>query len=401
VPFYDQDFQEVSHCGANTTIHLALTEDGRKQAAFGIVSRRPGPMVAVGVYILLPHGEPVSDFKIGGIGQPFDPPMPEGTVPAFLGSDSLGCWGHQCPRCDGYFRNENHAAIYPQTCPYCGMRTHAFHFLTPAQRSFLAHLANTLAFELGQPMENGTEREVEIDMAAIVDQSADEPKPDFYYASETQQTRYKCDHCSEFNDIRGIYGYCAACGWRNNFQMLSARFDELRDKLNSGHLNSEDAVGKAVSQFDATCRDFATQLVKRIPMKPGRKDELARLVFHDIESETFSRLKTTFDINPLKGIQDKDIKFIKMMLERRHLFEHNSGVVDARYVERSGDPDAKLGLLLRESKENAHIMIGQLARMAANVDRDFHEIFTPTEWPIKNFDAAKERSRRKTDNQNS
>jgi hypothetical protein len=394
VPFYDQDFQEVAHCGANTTINIALTEDGSLKAAFGIVARRPGPMTAVGVYILLPQGIPVSDYKIGGIGQPFDPPPPEGTVPAILGSDSLGCWGHECPRCKGYFRNGNHAAIYPQSCPYCGLRTHAYKFLTSAQRSFLAHLADTLEHELQQPMENGTERVVEIDMAAIVNQSADEPKPNFYYASETQQTRYKCDHCGEFNDIRGIYGYCAACSWRNNVQILTTRYTELRDSLNSGHLRSEGAVSQAVSLFDATCRDFATQIVKRIPMKPGRKDDLARLVFHDIESETFNRLKTDFDINPLRGIQDKDVRFIKMMFERRHVYEHNSGVIDARYVERSGDPDAVLGLLLRESRENAHNLIGQLARMAANVDNDFHEIFAPTEWPIKNFDAVKLRTRR-------
>ena len=389
MPLYDQDFQEVAHCGANTTISIGCDSEGTKRFAIGLVSRRPGPMTAVGIYILRSHGIPVSDFKLGGIGQPFEPPPPEGTVPAFLGSDSLGCWGHQCPRCHGYFRNQHHAAIYPLTCPYCGLRTAAFQFLTPAQRNFLIHLADTLECAIEEPMENGTEREVEIDMSVIVDQSADEAKPSFYYASETQQTRYTCDHCGEFNDIRGLYGYCAACGWRNNVQMLSTRLTETRDDLNNGHLRPEAAVGQAVSLFDAACRDFATQLVKRIPMKPARKEELTRFVFHDIDSDTYNRLKVNFDINPLKGIQDRDVRFIKMMLERRHVYEHNAGVIDARYVERSGDQDAVLGHLLREGRENAHNLISQLARMVANVDRDFHEIFAPTEWPIKNYDEIK------------
>lgn len=392
--YYNQDFKEVAHCGANTTINIACDDEGRKGAAFGIVGRSPGPMTAVGVYILLPHGIPVSDFKLGGIGQPFDPPPPEGCVPAIIGSDSLGCWSHQCPQCNGYFRNGNHAAIYPQTCPYCGLRTAAFQFLTPAQRRFLAYLAETLELELAAPDEKGTERQVEIDMESIVKQAADEPKPDFYYASQTQQTRYKCDHCGEFNDIRGLYGYCAACGWRNNVQMLSGRLEEIRQSLNEGQTQPEAAVGQSVSAFDAACRDFAKQLVRRTPMKAARKEALFRLVFHDIESETFKRLKDFFDLNPLKGLAGKDTSFIRLMMERRHVFEHNAGVIDSRYVERSGDDDAVEGNLLRENRENAHRLIGLLARIASNVDSDFHEIFPPTEWPIKYFKERQERASR-------
>jgi hypothetical protein len=391
--YYEQDFEEVAHCGANTTINIACDAEGRKSAAFGIIGRGPGPMTAVGVYILLPHGIPVSDFKMGGIGQPFDPPPPEGCVPAILGSDSLGCWGHQCPQCGGYFRNGNHAAIYPQSCPYCGLKTAAFQFLTPAQRRFLAHLAERLEEEIAASDEKGTERQVEIDMEGLVKQAADEPKPDFYYASQTQQTRYKCEKCREFNDIRGLFGYCAACGWRNNIQMLARRLEEIRQSLNDGRSQPGSALGESVSAFDAACRDFANQLVRRIPMKPAREKALSRLIFHDIESETFKRLKDYFDLDPLRGIADKDARFIRLMMERRHVFEHNAGVIDRRYVEQSGDEGAVEGNLLRENRENAHRLIGLLARMASNVETDFHEIFTPTEWPINSF---KERQKRAT-----
>jgi len=393
--YYDQDFKEIAHCGANTTIHISCDEEGRKSAAFGIVHRSPGPMTAIGIYILLPQGIPVCDFRMGGIGQPFDPPPPKGTVPAILGSDSMGYWGHQCPQCNGYFRNRNHAAVYPQTCPYCGLRTEASHFLTPAQRMFLAHLAATLETELEAPDENGTERQVEIDMATLVKQSAKEPKPSFYYASQTQQTRYSCEHCGEFNDIRGLYGYCAACGWRNNVQMLAGRLSEIRAEVNSERIRPEAAVGQSVSTFDAACRDFANQMTRRIPMKPTRQKELSRLVFHDTESETFKRMKQYFDLAPLKGIQEKDVKFIRMMMERRHVYEHNSGVIDQRYIERSGDADAIEGNLLREGRDNVHRLIGLLTRIVANVDKDFHEIFTPTKWPIEHYgDLKKRRAKR-------
>jgi len=232
-------------------------------------------------------------------------------------------------------------------------------------------------------MEPGTERELIIDMDAIVDQGADQPKPAFYYAAETQQTRYSCDHCAEFNDIRGRFGYCASCGWRNNAQSLKLSFVALREKLNSRQLSPEQTVKSAISEFDACCRDMAAQVKNRIPMKPGRKAELERLVFHDVDSATIGAMKSMFDLDLLRGLAD-ELPFIKLMMHRRHLYEHNAGVADERYVRESGDQDARLGILIRETQGNAHNLMGGLTRMIGNFDSDFHEIFQPTEWPINN-----------------
>jgi len=252
--------------------------------------------------------------------------------------------------------------------------------LTTAQRAYVNHYLNTLLKGLEAEMQPGTERQFVIDMDAVARQQ-DEPKPDFYYSAEAQQTRYKCDHCGEFNDIRGVFGYCASCGWRNNCQFLRAAFDSLRERLNSRQSGAEDTVRSAVSEFDACCRDLTLQLTNRVPMKRGRQADLERLTFHDVEATAIATLKSLLDIDMLRGMHD-DINFIKMMMRRRHLFEHNAGVADARYVAESGDPNAQAGLLIRETQGNAHRFIGCLARIVENFDRDFHEIFPPTQWPI-------------------
>jgi hypothetical protein len=127
-------------------------------------------------------------------------------------------------------------------------------------------------------------------------------------------------------------------------------------------------------------------------MKPGRRAELERLIFHDIDSATFARLKAMFEIDLLQGLAD-DLQFIRMMMHRRHVFEHNAGVADERYVQESGDPEARQGVLIRESQANAHRLIGGLLRMGQIFDRDFHEIFPPTKWPIDYF--AERQARRK------
>jgi hypothetical protein len=300
----------------------------------------------------------------------------------FLGSDSRQCWGHQCKKCQGYFRNGDHPAIYPLTCPYCGVRTAAYNFLTPAQCMYIKTYIDKLMEAFDFEPEPGTEQEFVIDMDAIVDLAADQPRPEFYYASETQQTSYRCERCNRFNDIRGKYGYCASCGWRNNAQMLRGAFAELRERLNAGHSVPADTIKSAVSEFDASCRDMTAQIRKRIRMKPARRAELERLLFHNIESPSIGTMKSMFDIDLLRSLSQDDLAFVKMMMHRRHIFEHNAGVADRRYVEESGDPAAREGDLIRESQANSHRLLGRLVRMFENFDSDFHEIFPPTQWPI-------------------
>jgi hypothetical protein len=379
------DFKEIAHCGGRTTFRVVCDAEGRRSCSQAIQGDRPGPAAIVGIYALAPQGIPVSNLAMGGIGQPFEPQPQPGWFPVFLGSDSQQCWGHKCPRCSGYFRNGQHPATYPLTCPYCGLRTAAFRFLTPAQLAYVHHYIETLMDALDEDVPPGGEKEFVIDMDEIADRGSDQPKPEFYYTSQTQQTQYKCDHCGEFNDIRGRFGYCASCGWRNNAQSLKVSFNALRERLNNGLATPAETVNSTVSEFDACCRNMVGEITKRVPMKPNRKADFERSLFHDIDSAAVRSMKSMFDIDLLRGV-GAEITFAQMMIHRRHVYTHNGGVADKKYVQESGDPDAREGVLIRETQINAHRLIGVLSRIIENVDCDFHEIFQPTEWPVRHFD---------------
>jgi hypothetical protein len=182
------DFQEIAHCGGQVTINIVCDAEGHRSVSAGFRHSSPTPASVLGIYALTPQGIPVADFAMGGIGS--DAAVPQGCFWVFLGSDSRFCWGHQCNRCQGYFRNGNHPAVYPLSCPYCGFRGPAYALLTPAQLNYVRHYMSVLDEALNQDMENGTEREFVIDMDAVTRQSADLPRPQFYYASESQQTQY-------------------------------------------------------------------------------------------------------------------------------------------------------------------------------------------------------------------
>jgi hypothetical protein len=236
--------------------------------------------------------------------------------------------------------------------------------------AYVDHYALTLRQGLDETRPGGS-NEVVIDMDAIVDGAADVPKPDFYHPGTTQQTRFTCERCKVQNDIRGRFGYCSSCGWRNNVAELRSQIELIRTDLNNARVAPDEAVKKIVSAFDACCRDFVGQLAG-LPMRDRRRRELQQLLFHGIQAADL--LERAYEIEILKGM-DADLRFLKMMFLRRHVYEHEAGVATRRYVDESGDNTIAEGTLIRETRENAHRLAGCVVRIAVNLEAGFHEIF--------------------------
>lgn len=382
-----KDFSEVGHTGGLATFEVKKEADGQVGWQQGYSGSSPQPMTLVAVYAHF-DGFACGGVQLGGIGQPWNPPPLPNCVAVFMASDTEGHFGHECPRCGKHFRSESIPAKFRLTCPYCGLRADGYRFLTPPQKKYVKHYVDTL-FSAIADVKPGSDAVVKIDMDKLADSVPGEPRPDFYYTSTTQQTQFKCAECGSFNDVRGKYAYCASCGWRNNLASLKTALSGIRQRLNNKTIAPEDAVKQAISEFDSVGRDFATQLAGRVPMKEPRRDQLKSLLFHNLERVN-ELLKPAFDIDLLRGVGDKR-DFVRMMFHRRHAYEHDGGVMTARYVAESGDSNAQEGILLRENAENLHQLIGVLERMAEVLSADFHEIFPPEPFCIEVERARKAR----------
>jgi len=135
----------------------------------------------------LREGVAVGPIKLGGVGQPWNPPPIHSYFPVFIASDSQCKFGHQCPKCRGYWR-----AGSGTVCPYCGIRAQRYEFLTDAQQLYVAKYCARLRHALAQD-EDG---EHVIDMDAVADAvGKDAEKPPFYYAEESQQNNFTCEVC--------------------------------------------------------------------------------------------------------------------------------------------------------------------------------------------------------------
>jgi hypothetical protein len=375
---YGPEFQEIAHCGGKFIVTVSTDANGRRGVGFTVQHSTPRPAAWFAVHAL-PPGVPVAMIQVGGIGDRWKPPYPN-CLPVFIGSDSHGLFGHQCPTCKGYWRSQAVPALWNLTCPYCGVSAETHLFVTPGQRRFVEAVCELAAKAINADADG----EHVIDMDQVADQVAEtNERPTFYHTEETQQNHYTCAACGGADDILGRYGYCSCCGTRNDLQELTLTIEDIktktRERIQAGE-PLEKAIPDAVGAFDSAARQYAKQLAKWVPMKPERRASLEGALFHNLKKA--EDLKTWVGIDLFQGLDVADVEFIRRMFLRRHVYEHNGGEVDQRYLDDSGDPSVRLKQALREPPQDVFRTMGLILKMARNLHEGFHELFPPTEKPI-------------------
>ena len=374
------EFQEIAHAGGKITFSIKVDDQGHSSYQVRYSSDRSGPVTLIAVYAL-PQGIPVDSIQLGGIGQPWNPPPYPQCLPVFIASDSEAHFGHNCPFCGRYWRS----GPWPHICPYCAGSALSHEFLSEAQHRYIHHYCDVLI----QALHSVEDRQVILDMDEVADAANTEgEKPSFYVAEESQQRKFNCVECGEFNDILGRYGFCSLCGTRSDLSEFETdSILNFRDHLNSG-VAPEDCLRNAVATFDSFAVQLAKALTALVPMTPDRKQRVLRQKFYKIR-EVSANLKMWFDIDLSWGMTNAELDRVNLMFCRRHVYEHNGGEVDQRYLDESGDTTVVLKQHIHEEKNDVHKFLDSLIKLARNFHRGFHHLIPPLKEPIEVFKAQK------------
>ncbi len=269
-----EDFREVAHCGFRFKVTTRISAEGHRQVQLGITGSRPNAMKVVGLYVL-PPGIPIGMIDFRGIGPSGNSAPVPGGITLFLGSDSEGHFGHECPGCGGYWRSDGLPLNWQITCAYCGARGAAHNWVTQGQRRYLQACCDVYERAISDEVVGMKE----IDLDSAVDQVLQGGKPpDFYYSEEAQQTRFTCSACHAWNDILGRYGYCSNCGTRNDLQQFENLVGATRERINREPLFDEN-VRTLVSGFDSVAKQLTKEFVTQVPLVKARRARLEGRAF--------------------------------------------------------------------------------------------------------------------------
>ncbi|MBI5543792.1 MAG: hypothetical protein HY901_07900 [Deltaproteobacteria bacterium] len=263
-------------------------------------------------------------------------------------------------------------------CAYCGAKGFAHEFLTDGQRSFVQACCEWIQDAIGSEVDGKKTLKLD-EVADRIAHGAEQPS--FYYVEESQQNKFECAACGTWNDVLGRFGYCSSCGTWNGHQELEADVARIRDQINTTSA-WERSIQELVGAFDSVARQYAKQLLDCVPVSARRRKLLERVLFHDLNARA-GELKTIFDIDVLKDLGAPDVTFAAMMFERRHVYEHNGGEADERYIQASGDSSVRPKQAIIETRENAHRLAGIVTKLGRNLHSGFHELLPVEEGPVK------------------
>ncbi|WP_281932612.1 hypothetical protein [Methylocystis iwaonis] len=205
-----------------------------------------------------------------------------------------------------------------------------------------------------------------------------------------QNQQFNCSACGEYNDILGRFAYCTGCGTRNDIdELVDNIIPAIRADLKCGGIpsNSLKDIGSA---FDIFVGQYTDQLIKNRPMRSMRCERIRKMRLRDLVA-TRRELIGGFDIDICEGLTEGDIGTATRMFQRRHVYEHNGGEVDEKYLRDSGDTSVRLKQTIRETQGDVHEFANLVLRMAKNFHRGFHDIYEPIRGPIERHEVEKKR----------
>jgi hypothetical protein len=274
-----------------------------------------------------------------------------------LYTDEAGYFGRQCPdrECRTFFKLS--VAEYegaPQslrlTCPVCGLIADHQRFITPEQKQrseaaaleFARAAADQVIRDWSRRQRSRPQRSsgVRIEWTA----HRNPPRSPRHLPTYIEQTTIRMFECPNGGHRAVIYDLLAFCPWcgpdktpphavfEDNLaaqRRLLALVGELPDEARA----SVEAVGSvtALTERALTGIVAATQnLAKRLHAQRGK----------DNPWQNVDRLQrqwlADFNQDPLDGLDAATVRTLRLAFSRRHVLEHNGGVIDERYQRETG-----------------------------------------------------------------
>lgn len=249
-----------------------------------------------------------------------------------------GFIGRSCknPDCERYFKIRVDSLKQEMFCPYCGTCFSKEELTTSDQREYFKEAAI-----------EKTKKYMYDEIDKIFGRHARRPKSKHVifehkpirYREKRVRPRYRelrvdselvCSECNFPFQVFGIFGYCPSCR-SENLWIYDANLAIIRQEIS---LSSDPqralrhAYSDLVSTFESFCRTKAQSITP----------ETARF---QVMSSTRKFFKKHLGIDIFTGLDNDDLLTLRRVFQKRHLYEHNRGIINEKYI-RMIPEDAKL-----------------------------------------------------------
>lgn len=170
-------------------------------------------------------------------------------------------------------------------------------------------------------------------------------------AAEVMQSKHTCSQCGFQYGFVGTAYFCPGCGYFDaeaifvSYLQQTRKMPELIEKMrgtldrdaiaNLSNTLIEDAITGGVTQFENIAKHLYEQATGSLPSK-GKGNIFQRL------SDASEEWKITTGKYFTEFLTQDELERLNIYFQRRHALGHNDGLVDDKYLKKSGDSSYKL-----------------------------------------------------------
>lgn len=280
-----------------------------------------------------------------------------------LKTDKNSMLGRRCPRkeCKRFFKikDKDYAEFQNKEifCPTCGFKESGNNMVSYDQIEFAKSLVMKDAMDYINNSFKGLERKS--DPRSLISFKVTPGKIEIkdYIENELDKT-VTCEKCNKTFAICSVSSFCPFCGPRDPaiiFEQnteLAKQFSNLQNIITGQEKNSlqengifdkliEKALDTTVTAFETYCK---SKYVKKIIQTSSDSEEQIlkqiRNSFQNLDETAKLFGKFGIDVKAILGTKNS---FVAECFEKRHVFIHNSGIIDQRFIDRTGSKADWLG----------------------------------------------------------
>lgn len=298
-------------------------------------------------------------------------------IPITLNSDEKGYFDRECPNEECLYKFKIKMSDWKDKvsdeevhCPMCGHMDTSEKWWTQEQLEAMQEIAASYAL-------NYIEKELDKSFSKLARSTRHNKFVKITYKkgkrtsfinnpigqSEEWETELKCSVCETEYSVIGTAYFCPCCGHNNIESAMKDSLCSVEKMINSLDEMENmliDKVGKDVarnmvrSMLEGSLGDVISSFQKYAESVYTRKSRKITKVndFQIVEkgSKLFSE---EFGYGYEKWLTNNELKQMNLLFQRRHLLEHNGGIVDDRYIDKSGDTTYVKGQRIVMHKEDA------------------------------------------------
>lgn len=306
------------------------------------------------------------------------------SIPITIQSDEKGYFDRECPNEDCLYTFkvkltdwENKVSDEEVHCPMCGHIDSSDKWWTQDQLDKMQEIATSWAM-------NHIQGELEKSFKRLERSTRHNKYFRFTYKPgrritfinnpigqrEEWETEICCEKCGTHYSVIGSAFFCPCCGYNSAVTSFNDSLDSLRKMLESlsdmksmliEKYNVDSAETMCRSLLESSIGDMVSAFQKFASCKyeevSGKKSRVNDFQIVDKGSQLFEA-ETGYKYSD--WLSADDMMFMKVMFQKRHLIEHNNGMVDQQYIDKSRDASYSVGQRIIVKEVDAYRLLNIL-----------------------------------------